>query len=94
MEALIPGWFCERMMGDAWYFGLLTTHGEVIAINSISNIYQSKDGAIWLDVEMLTKDEVGPNMYKGLKIISAPTSRTMASINTNNIVAAFELADT
>jgi hypothetical protein len=52
---ILPAWYTERMMLDEWYFGLVTTDGNIIAISRIAAI--SDDGK-WMDVELLTKDEV------------------------------------
>ncbi|CAN5729743.1 hypothetical protein BH23CYA1_BH23CYA1_00930 [soil metagenome] len=90
-KEILPVWFTERMMGDEWSFGLMTTTGVVICINSISSISQAADGSIWLDVDLMP-DEVTP--VSGMTMFCAPTSRTKASLNASHIIAAFELADT
>ena len=90
---LLPAWFTLRMMVDTWFFGLLTDTGVTICIQRIDRIYQAKDGAVWIDVELME----GEQSFWTKKIVRpflAPTSRLEASINTQHIVAAFELADT
>lgn len=90
-KEILPVWFTERMMGDEWSYGLMTTAGVVICITSITALHLAADGSIWLDVNLIS-DEV-PSM-SGMTAFCAPTSRTKASINASHIIAAFELTDT
>jgi hypothetical protein len=91
VRELLPAWFTERMIGDVWFFGLLTVDGTIIGIQRIEAIKQAADGSIWIDVQLLDSE---PSNSSGKKLFLSPTSRTSASINTSHIVAAFELADT
>lgn len=85
---VLPAWYTGRMMMDRWYFGLVTTNGSIIAIGSISAI--SDDGK-WMDVELLTADEL-PN-GNGIKFITAVADdRRSASIQIEKIVMAYEIA--
>jgi hypothetical protein len=93
---LLPAWFVPRMMTDVWSFALLTANRQAILIDHINRISQAADGGLWLDVQLL--DSAGgweENLRQmGLHIITAPTTRTSASVNAAHIVAAFEIADT
>ena len=93
---LLPAWFVERMMGDCWFFALLTNDGIMICISTITDVRQAADGSIWLDVELLTDETfwVAKLREGGFKTLIAPSSRTTASINAAHVVAAFEIADT
>jgi hypothetical protein len=86
---LIPAWFIERMTSDVWSFGLLLETGHTLCIERIVAIRQGADGTIWIDVEMMTSPPLGISRF-----ITAPTSRTRASVQASKVVAAFELADT
>lgn len=84
---ILPAWYTSRMMQDQWYFGLVTTDGHTIAIGKISAI--SDDGK-WMDVELLTSDEVPNN--KDTKFITAVADdRRSASIQIQKIVMAYEI---
>lgn len=84
---ILPAWYTERMMMDQWYFGLVTSDGHTIAIENITAI--SDDGK-WMDVELLTSDEVPE--YKGIKFITAVANdRRRASIQIEKIVMAYEI---
>ncbi len=84
---VLPAWYTKRMMQDQWYFGLQTSDGHVIAISRITSI--SDDGQ-WMDVELLTKDEV--QQFNGRNLIAAVADdRREASIKINNIVAAYDI---
>lgn len=92
---ILPAWFCDRMVSDEWYFGLLTVTGKIIAISHIDAIIQDSAGDIWLDVRMAeaTADSVIGRVVDEKIIIYAPTSRLEATIRADSIVAAFELYD-
>jgi hypothetical protein len=75
------------MMQDEWYFGLQTADGRVVAIRSIRSI--SDDGN-WMDVELLTKDEV-PNFEDRALITADADDRREASVKISNIVAACDI---
>lgn len=84
---ILPAWYTERMMGDQWYFGLVTTDGNTIAIGNITAI--SDDGK-WMDVELLTSDEVPAR--EDIKFITAiADDRRSASIQIEKIVMAYEI---
>lgn len=86
---ILPAWYTSRMMQDQWYFGLVTADGHTIAIGRISAI--SDDGK-WMDVELLTSDEVPNNKDKGHKFITAVADdRRSASIQIEKIVMAYEI---
>ena len=61
---LLPVWFTERMMTDAWFFGLLLETGHTLCIERIVEVTQGDDGTIWLDVVMMTKP---PSRCGGLR---------------------------
>lgn len=92
-KVLLPAWFVGRMMTDEWPFGLMTPNGKIIVINKIEDVHQAKDGSIWIDVSLGATFTM-PGRFRPDDFISAPTSRTTASINTSHIVCALELADT
>lgn len=85
---LLPGWLTERMMSDTWSFGLMMSTGITIAIERIDYVWLAADNSIWLDVTLMSSMPDQPNTW------TAPCSRTTASINTNHVMAAFELTDT
>ena len=84
---ILPAWYTSRMMQDQWYFGLVTTDGHTIAIGRISAI--SDDGK-WMDVELLTSDEV-PNDRNTKFITAVAEDRRSASIQIEKIVMAYEI---
>ena len=93
--SLLPSWFVPRMATDQWCFGLLLPGGVVMVITHISNVTQAADGSIWLDVEMDEGDFwVDRVRNQGLTPLLSPTSRTTASVNAAQVIAAFEMADT
>ncbi len=79
---ILPTWYTERMMRDKWYFGLLMTNGSVIAISSIAAI--SEDGK-WMDVELLTSDELPASTNKEF-ITAVSEDRRISSIQIDKIV--------
>ncbi|MBF8274064.1 MAG: hypothetical protein HW380_3169 [Magnetococcales bacterium] len=88
-QKLLPAWFVPRMMGDAWFFALQLSTGKVIAIETILDVYEAKNGDVWLDVRLLLDPPKKiPNIF------SPPCGRQTASINAKFITFAFELADT
>jgi len=91
--AINPSWFVDRMMSDEWYFGLVTNQGQIIAINKINSI--SDDGK-WLEVTLLTNDEVSKiekRIPHNIQYLSAVADdRITASVLVSNIVLAFEIA--
>ena len=84
---ILPAWYTERMMQDQWYFGLLTTDGSVIAIGNIAAI--SDDGK-WMDVELLTNDEV-PKRINQEFMTAVAKDRRRASIQIEKVVMAYEI---
>lgn len=93
-NTLLPAWFTERMMADAWNYGLLTVTGDILAISRINKITRDDAGNLWLDAEMLNYHVRGSDgEHITSKILIAPTERTNVSINASHIVAAFELTD-
>lgn len=84
---VLPAWYTGRMMMDQWYFGLVTTDGNTIAISSITAI--SDDGK-WMDVELLTSDEV-PSGNDCEFITAVADDRRSASIQIEKIVMAYEI---
>ena len=84
---ILPAWYTDRMMRDQWYFGLVTTYGQTIAISRISAI---SDNGKWMDVELLTSDELPDN--KEIRFITAiADDRRSASIQIEKIVMAYEI---
>lgn len=84
---VLPAWYTGRMMTDQWYFGLVTTDGHTIAIGNITAV--SDDGK-WMDVELLTADEVPDN--DAAKFITAVADdRRSASIQIEKIIMAYEI---
>lgn len=95
-QALLPAWFIPRMMTDTWTFGLLLTTGVTLVVETITCVHVDSTGALWLDVTM-SDNQFWSDIHKerGFKgMMTAPTSRTTASVRADQIVAAFELADT
>lgn len=84
---ILPAWYTKRMMQDDWYFGLQTSDGHVIAIRNIRSI--SDDGN-WMDVELLTKDEV-PKLDGRNLITAVADDRREASVKISSIVAAYDI---
>ena len=84
---ILPAWYTERMMMDQWYFGLLTTDGSTIAFSNISAI--SDDGK-WMDIELLTRDEL-PRTSDTKFITAVADDRRSASIQIEKIVMAYEI---
>jgi hypothetical protein len=98
MARLLPAWFCKRMAGDNWYFGLVLTTGHMLNIRAIDNVTQAADGSLWLDVEMASFED---NAFEELAtkrgwppFLPAPTNRNTCSVAVAQIVCAVELADT
>ncbi len=84
---VLPAWYTERMMRDHWYFGLRTTDGHVIAISNITAI--SDDGK-WMDVNLLTDDEV-PDCKETKFVTAVAEDRRSASIQIEKIVLAYDI---
>jgi len=84
---VLPAWYTQRMMQDQWYFGLRTTDGHVIAISRITAI--SDDGK-WMDVNLLTDDEV-PDDKSTRFITAVADDRRSASIQIEKIIIAYDL---
>lgn len=95
LEAKYP-WFLRRMMNDNWCFGLLLTGGIMVAITHILRTRVTRDGTLWIDVEMMDGKDIHGMMAIPVPftVVGAPTSRTDASINAAHIIWAIELADT
>lgn len=84
---ILPAWYTGRMMMDQWRFGLRTTDGSLIAFSTIHAI--SDDGK-WMDVELLTEDEV-PDKRQSNIICAVADDRRRASVQIDKIVAAYDL---
>lgn len=84
---VLPTWYTERMMRDYWHFGLRTTDGHVIAISNITAI--SDDGR-WMNVNLLTADEV-PRSKEEKFITAVADDRRSASIQIEKIILAYDL---
>lgn len=91
LNVLLPAWFTKRMMTDCWHFGLMMTSGAIIGVESLDAVHVDCSGNLWFDVTLLGSNSTA---YQVQNIFTAPTSRTMASINANHVMAVFELADT
>lgn len=91
---LLPGWFIDRMMEDTWHFGLLMNTGVTICIEHIDRVYQAADGTVWIDATLIENSDDNIWAKRLEKPFLAPTSRLSVSINTQHIMAAFEIADT
>jgi len=95
-QQILPAWFVPRMMGDCYFFGLLTVTGHVIHIETIDRVYRDANGGIWLDAIMRENDfsellesairKIGTSLF-------SPSPRCKVSINAAHIVAAFETQD-
>lgn len=92
-EKLLPAWFIPRMMEDVWFFGLLLSDGTLACIETILEVRQAADGAVWLEVRLASEAGFGAERLQHRRL-TAPTSRNEASINAGHVMAAFELADT
>ena len=91
--AVKPSWFAERMTTDEFFFGLVTNQGQIIAINKINSI--SDDGK-WLEVTLLTHDEL-PDIKESIPhnircLTAVADDRRTASVLVSNIVLALEIA--
>jgi hypothetical protein len=91
---LLPTWLTERMGNDVWFFGLLLSTGQCLAVESICGVSQAADGSVWLTVWMVDGSWKPYQQIAGTTLVTSPTSRTTASVNVSHIVAAMELADT
>jgi len=83
---VLPTWYTSRMMMDQRYFGLVTTDGHTIAIGNITAI--SDDGK-WMDVQLLTADEIPASDSKFITAVA--DDRRSASIQIEKIVMAYEI---
>lgn len=89
---LLPAWFVPRMMGDEWSFAFIMVNGDIVHLTHIEAVHLGADG-IWLDVRLAEHlDWQGPALEG--RHITAPTTRTMASINARHILMALETAYT
>ncbi|MGC8122122.1 hypothetical protein [Marinobacter sp. VGCF2001] len=84
---ILPAWYTGRMMEDQWWFGLQTTDGSLIAFSTINSV--SDDGK-WMDVELLTSDEVPDIAHKNI-VCAVADDRRNASIQIDKIVADYDL---
>jgi hypothetical protein len=84
---VLPAWYTARMFRDHWFFGLRTTDGLLIAISRIKAI--SDDGK-WMDVELLTADEL-PKIKEENVLVAVADDRRKASVQIEKIVAAYDL---
>lgn len=98
MAKLLPAWFCERMAGDVWSFGLLLTTGHMLHIQRICDVKQAADHSLWLDVELAPPGDTAFGDMAAKcgwpAFLPAPTTREMCSVAVAQIVCAVELADT
>lgn len=93
---LFPQWFAKRLMDDEWYFGILTTEGTVFEVCGIDAIHITPIGK-WLDCRLTESESycVADDSVLKKKIISSSVQgRTHISINIDNVVSIFELANT
>lgn len=86
MEVL-PAWYTGRMMQDEWQFGLLTDDASVIAISRITGI--SDDGK-WMDVELLTREEVPKGTGEHF-VTAVAEDRRRGSVQIDKIILAYDL---
>lgn len=91
--ALLPTWMTERMMNDSWSFGLLTSTGHLICINSIDKITRDVNGDIWLTVTLMSHD-CAPDIGDNCKVVCAFCSNDQATVAARHIVLAVELKGT
>jgi hypothetical protein len=84
---VLPAWYTARMMQDQWWFALHTNDGAVIAIRRIVAL---SDDAQWMDVELLTSDEL-PKLPHSLVVTAVADDRRSASVQIKNIVAAYDI---
>lgn len=91
-QALLPAWFVPRMMSDNWSFAFLMVNGDIIHFTNIEAVHASADG-IWLDIQLIEEKHLNYLALKGRQV-SAPTSRTAASVNARHVMMAFETSDT
>lgn len=91
-QSILPAWFVGRMMSAESTYGLMMSHGHVVAITRINEVRTAHDGTIWLDVLLAPQDDYWDGLYDPA-IFGAPTARRDASINAAHISAAFELTN-
>ena len=84
---ILPAWYTARMMMDEWSFGLKTVDGSLIAISRIQAL--SDDGK-WMDVELLTEEEV-PKINQSKVLFAVAHDRRRASVQIDKIVAAYDI---
>ncbi len=83
----------EKMYCDEWGYGILLVTGRVLAVKQILKFYQDINKILWIDVEMGKERDFNDLDFGGWegRVDFSPNERTTASINSNQIVLAFEL---
>lgn len=92
-EKLLPAWFVPRMMMDEWFFGLVMTNGDILAVQTIDQVSQAADDTIWLDIYLLTDDYVSMKDLREFRVVTALEDRQRASVNASHVLYALELAN-
>jgi hypothetical protein len=91
---LLPHWFADRLGDDVWFFGLLLSTGQMLAVETLKNVTQDIHGDTWLEVDLLESGALSGKSALGSTLVFAPTSRKTANISLRHVVAVVELADT
>lgn len=94
MKLPTKAWGFNRCANDNWLFGVLMQSGVVIVIRCITAMHVDETGR-WIDVE-LVEDEEDHARARWVKSrqVGAPTTRTEATLNVDQITMIFEYADT
>jgi hypothetical protein len=93
---LFPQWFSKRLMDDEWHFGILTTEGTVFEVCGIDAIHITPIGK-WIDCRLTESDSycvADDNILKKKIVSTSVSGRPYISINIDNVVSIFELANT
>ena len=89
--AINPSWFAEVMKKQESWWGLVTHTGHIIPIKKINVV--SDDGK-WLEVTLLTGDELTNNVLdypKDVRYVALDENRATASVQTAHITMAYEI---
>jgi len=91
--------FIERATTDEWFFGLVMSSGDIIAIHSINDFRFDRNGRCWADVTYLDAEEVSGLKYNvdestRKRIIKPAYGRVHGTVCLDNFCSFIELAYT
>lgn len=85
------GWLEDRLSNDTWFFGLRKVGGEIICIQSVNKVYDNN----FADVMFMDQKWAEESFGHFGKVVGCPhDDRAYGTVNLNNVVAAYELANT